>query len=52
MGLAELAHTGVLTATAEFDRRGRDAFLRSTGFRRANAYFPDWNRDELRNTGL
>jgi 5-methylcytosine-specific restriction enzyme A len=39
MGLADLTRTGVLTAISEFDRRGRDAFLRSTGFSRANAYF-------------
>ena len=39
MGLADLTHAGVLAAIDEFDRVGRESFLRSTGFRRAHAYF-------------
>ena len=39
MGLTDVTHTGVLAAIDEFDRRGREAFLRSAGFRRAHAYF-------------
>lgn len=34
-----MTRAGVLTAVAEFDRLGRDAFLESTGFGRARAYF-------------
>jgi 5-methylcytosine-specific restriction enzyme A len=37
--LADVTRTGVLAAVAEFDRVGRDAFLRSTGFGRAHTYF-------------
>ncbi|GAA1879247.1 HNH endonuclease [Asanoa iriomotensis] len=41
MSLAALTREGVLAATAEFDRLGRRAFLRSTGFGPARAYFLD-----------
>jgi len=37
--LADVARAGVLAAIAEYDRLGRHAFLRQTGFGPANAYF-------------
>ncbi len=37
--LADVARAGVLAAVAEFDRLGRDRFLRSTGFGRSRAYY-------------
>jgi 5-methylcytosine-specific restriction enzyme A len=37
--LGDVTRTGVLTAVGEFDRLGRDAFLRQTGFGRARAYY-------------
>ena len=37
--LADVTRAGVLAAFAEFDHLGRDAFLRSTGFGRAQTYF-------------
>jgi 5-methylcytosine-specific restriction enzyme A len=37
--LGDVTRASVLTAVAEFDRGGRDAFLRSTGFGRARAYY-------------
>jgi 5-methylcytosine-specific restriction enzyme A len=37
--LADLTPAGVLAAISEFDRLGRDPFLRSTGFGRAKAYY-------------
>lgn len=38
MTLADVTGAGVLAAVAEFDRQGRDAFLKSTHFGRARAY--------------
>ena len=37
--LADVTRAGVLAAVEEFDRLGRDAFLRLTGFGRARAYY-------------
>jgi hypothetical protein len=37
--LGDVTRAGVLAAIGEFDRLGRDAFLRSTGFGPARAYF-------------
>ena len=37
--LGDVIRTGVLASVAEFDRVGRDAFLRSAGFGRARAYY-------------
>jgi 5-methylcytosine-specific restriction protein A len=37
--LADVDYAGVLAAIAEYDRLGRPAFLRQTGFGPANAYF-------------
>jgi 5-methylcytosine-specific restriction enzyme A len=37
--LSDVTAIGVRAAVAEFDRLGRDAFLRSTGFGRARAYY-------------
>ena len=37
--LGDVTRTGVLEAVAEFDRVGRDAFLKSAGFGRARAYY-------------
>ena len=37
--LGDVTRAGVLAAISEFDRLGRDAFLRSTGFGRARAYY-------------
>jgi 5-methylcytosine-specific restriction enzyme A len=37
--LADVTPAGVRAAVAEFDRLGRDALLRSTGFGRARAYY-------------
>jgi 5-methylcytosine-specific restriction protein A len=37
--LGDVTRTGVLAAVVEFDRLGRDAFLKSTGFGPARAYF-------------
>ena len=39
MTLSDVTRTGVLAAVAEFDRLGREAFLKSTGFGPARAYF-------------
>lgn len=39
MTLADVTQAGVLAAVEEFARLGRDAFLRSTGFGRAQGYF-------------
>lgn len=39
MALADVTPAGVRAAIAEFDRLGRDAFLRSTGFGRTRAYY-------------
>ena len=39
MTLADVTRAGVLTAVEEFDHLGRDAFLKSTGFRPAHGYF-------------
>jgi 5-methylcytosine-specific restriction protein A len=39
MSLADVTGAGVRAAIAESDRVGRDAFLRSTGFGRARAYY-------------
>jgi 5-methylcytosine-specific restriction enzyme A len=39
MSLADITAPGVHAAIAEFDRLGRGAFLRSTGFGRARAYY-------------
>lgn len=43
MTLSHVTHAGVLDAAAEFDRLGRDAFLKSTGFGPARAYFLQHN---------
>ena len=40
---ADVTPAGVRAAIAEFDRLGRDAFLRSTGFGRAKAYYLQHN---------
>ena len=37
--LGDVTSVGVLAAIAEFDRLGRDAFLKSTHFGRARAYY-------------
>jgi 5-methylcytosine-specific restriction protein A len=37
--LADVTREGVLAAVAEFDRLGRDAFLRRTGFHRSREYY-------------
>jgi 5-methylcytosine-specific restriction protein A len=37
--LGDVTHAGVLAAVAEFDSRGREEFLKSTGFGAARAYF-------------
>jgi 5-methylcytosine-specific restriction enzyme A len=37
--LSDVTHTSVLAAVAEFDRLGREAFLKATGFGPARAYF-------------
>lgn len=37
--LNDVTRTGVLAAAKEFDRLGREAFLKSTGFGPARAYF-------------
>jgi 5-methylcytosine-specific restriction enzyme A len=37
--LSDVTRTGVLAAFEEFDRLGREAFLKSTGFGAAKAYF-------------
>lgn len=39
MTLADVTRPGVLAAIDEFDRLGREAFLRSTGFGRSRAYY-------------
>lgn len=39
MGLADVTARGVLGAVAEFDRLGREEFLRANGFGRARMYF-------------
>ena len=39
--LADVTRPGVLAAVEEFDRVGRDAFLRSSGFGRSRAYYLD-----------
>lgn len=39
MGLKDLTRPAVASAIAEFDRRGRDAFLREHGFGRSRGYF-------------
>jgi 5-methylcytosine-specific restriction enzyme A len=39
--LADVTRAGVLAAVKEFDRLGRDGFLRSTGFHRSRAYYLD-----------
>jgi 5-methylcytosine-specific restriction enzyme A len=39
MTLGDVTRAGVLVAVEEFDRRGREAFLKSAGFRAARAYF-------------
>lgn len=39
MGLTDLTRPSVLQAIAEFDRLGRDAFLRKYGFGRSTGYF-------------
>ncbi|MEV0396868.1 hypothetical protein [Polymorphospora rubra] len=41
MTLADVTRAGVLAAIQEFDRLGRPAFLRTTGFGRARAYYLD-----------
>jgi 5-methylcytosine-specific restriction protein A len=41
--LADVTRPGVLTAIAEYDRVGRDQFLRSTGFRRARDYYLEFD---------
>ena len=41
MPLSDVTRAGVLAAVAEFDRLGRPAFLKATGFRPAQAYFLD-----------
>ncbi|WP_433314985.1 HNH endonuclease [Micromonospora chersina] len=43
MTLADITRTGILAAIAEFDRVGRDEFLRSTGFQRARDYYLELN---------
>jgi len=40
--LGDVTRAGVLAAIAEFDRLGRNPFLRSTGFRPARSYFLDY----------
>jgi 5-methylcytosine-specific restriction enzyme A len=40
--LSDVTRAGVLAAIAEFDRLGRNPFLRSTGFRPARSYFLDY----------
>jgi len=37
--LSDVTRTGVLAAVDEFDRVGREAFLKATGFGPARAYF-------------
>lgn len=39
MTLSDVTHAGVLAAVDEFDHRGREGFLRLTGFGAARAYF-------------
>jgi 5-methylcytosine-specific restriction protein A len=39
MALADVTRSAVLAAVAEFDRLGRDEFLRTTGFGSAKSYF-------------
>lgn len=39
MAIADVTRSAVLTAIQEFDRVGRDVFLRTTGFGRALSYF-------------
>ncbi|MGC4903099.1 HNH endonuclease [Micromonospora echinospora] len=41
MTLADVTRDGVLAAVQEFDRLGRAAFLKSTGFGRSKAYYLD-----------
>ncbi len=41
MARALLTREAVLAAVAEFDRLGRDGFLRTSGFRKAKSYFLD-----------
>ncbi|SBW18600.1 HNH endonuclease [Candidatus Protofrankia californiensis] len=41
--LADVTRPGVLAAIAEFDRVGRDEFLRVTGFRRARDYYLEFD---------
>ena len=43
MTLADVTRAGVLAAVEEFDRLGRDAFLRQTGFGRARAYYLEYD---------
>jgi 5-methylcytosine-specific restriction protein A len=43
VSLGDVTRAGVLAAVEEFDRRGRDAFLKSTGFGPARAYFLQHN---------
>jgi 5-methylcytosine-specific restriction enzyme A len=40
--LGDVTRVGVLAAVEEFDRRSRDAFLKSTGFGPAREYFPHY----------
>src|SRR5690606_26809528 len=40
--LADVTRAGVLAAIKEFDRLGREAFLKSTGFGRSRAYYLDY----------
>ncbi|MBB5829790.1 HNH endonuclease [Micromonospora carbonacea] len=42
MTLADVTRASVLAAVEEFDRLGRDAFLKSTGFGRSRAYYLDY----------
>ena len=37
--LSDVTRTGVMAAVEEFDRLGREAFLKSTGFGSAQVYF-------------
>ncbi|WP_139128727.1 hypothetical protein [Micromonospora humi] len=37
-----MTRAGVLAAIKEFDRLGRDAFLKATGFGRSRAYYLDY----------
>ncbi|WP_343449841.1 hypothetical protein [Micromonospora oryzae] len=42
MPLADVTRASVLAAVEEFDRLGRDVFLKSTGFGRSRAYYLDY----------